>query len=105
MLVFYSSSPCKFKVTAVHTFRVCIVAGVVLSTLLKRRPDLKNELHTLRTTLLEQSSDSHEELKVWNMKDLGIQVHFCFGMKIHPSSCVPKRFTVKLVLGYGAVSV
>eukprot|EP00752_Nemacystus_decipiens_P014373 g12785.t1 len=54
------------------------VGGVVFSTVAARRPELKRELGILRQALLleEQAAagdDGSEELKVWNMGDLGLQ--------------------------------
>eukprot|EP00903_Cladosiphon_okamuranus_P019171 g17633.t1 len=56
------------------------VGGVVFSTVAARRPELKRELGILRQALLleEQAGDGggnggSEELKVWNMGDLGLQ--------------------------------
>ncbi|CAN0515611.1 unnamed protein product, partial [Ectocarpus sp. 12 AP-2014] len=58
------------------------VGGVVFSTVASRRPELKRELGMLRQALLleEQSGGGGgggdggaEELKVWNMGDLGLQ--------------------------------
>ena len=52
------------------------VNGVVFSTLLKRAPALHAELKLLRETFIDSSAadkDGQIEMKVWKMKDLGLQ--------------------------------
>jgi len=47
------------------------VGGFVFSALHTRRPDLGAKLSTLRAALLDE--EESEELKVWKMRDLGLQ--------------------------------
>lgn len=53
-----------------------VVNGVVFSTLLKRAPELHAELKLLRESLIDVSSadkNGQVEMKVWKMRDLGLQ--------------------------------
>lgn len=53
------------------------VNGVVFATLLKRVPSLHSELKLLRDTLLDDNAKllgGKNEMKVWKMRDLGLQV-------------------------------
>ena len=48
--------------------------GFIFSTLLNRRPDLAAEFDMLRTEMdLLVTKDPSSEMKVWKMKDLGLQ--------------------------------
>ena len=52
------------------------VNGIIFSTLLKRKPQLQDELHLLRNTFLDDSAKlvgDKSEMKVWKLKDLGLQ--------------------------------
>ena len=49
------------------------VDGFVFSTLLERRPELGAGLAGLRRELLDASAEGGGEMKVWKMKDLGLQ--------------------------------
>lgn len=53
------------------------VNGVIFSTLLKRKPSLQLELKLLRDTFLDDNAKlvgEKDEMKVWKMRDLGLQV-------------------------------
>ena len=49
------------------------VGGFDFKVLYERRPELKTELQAFRDTLLAEVSKSDENVKVWALKDLGIQ--------------------------------
>jgi UDP-glucose:glycoprotein glucosyltransferase len=49
------------------------VGGFDFKVLYERRPELKSELQSFRDTLLAEVSKSDENVKVWALKDLGIQ--------------------------------
>ena len=52
--------------------------GIIFSTLQRRRPHLQDELELLRNTFLDDSAKlvgDKNEMKVWKMKDLGMQTH------------------------------
>ena len=49
------------------------VQGVVFSTLLARKPKLGRELASLREALVEEAQGAASEMKVWKLRDLGLQ--------------------------------
>lgn len=49
------------------------VSGIQFAKLHYRRPDLGPELSVLRTRLLEKVAGQAQEMKVWTMRDLGLQ--------------------------------
>jgi len=49
------------------------VGGIVFSTLLERTPSAGQDLALLRKELLEASASDSGEIKVWKLKDIGLQ--------------------------------
>lgn len=49
------------------------IGGIIFSKLLERHPSLSGELNMLREELIEKTAGSSDSMKVWKMKDLGLQ--------------------------------
>ncbi len=49
------------------------VGGIQFARLLARKPTLGPELSKLRAQLQEQAAGEAQEMKVWTMRDLGLQ--------------------------------
>jgi UDP-glucose:glycoprotein glucosyltransferase len=55
------------------------INGFIFSNLLKRKPNLGNQLFNLRNELIQQNdgdNDDGDNMKVWKMKDLGLQATY-----------------------------
>ena len=60
------------------------VQGVVFSKLFERRPNLGRELVALREALVEEAQGAASEMKVWKLRDLGLQAMMSISSSADP---------------------